>query len=266
MTGCVPAGGAGRPDRSGAEPTPTAPNSNPPAARTDGGPTPRTSTVSVGGITLHISSPQAANVQADVAGLGTRTVTMSLIPGGSAELTLDSSGELDVDPDGSITVLDSGGTPVAALSPPAPAGDGTGDTPRIDVIDTDVTHARLELDDRPVRLTADGTTEGPGDAAPVPFTFVVGTEALESATWGENEGGRSLAVDPADWARHAGEAGLRLVRAQLVAVAPEAGSETMGHQLVCHGVGAPEKPTWNLEPWRPDVGLILTATAHCNPV
>jgi hypothetical protein len=35
---------------------------------------------------------------------------------------------------------------------------------------------------------------------------------------------------------------------------------------VCHAVGAPDKSTWNLEPWRPDVGLILTATAQCNPV
>ena len=31
-------------------------------------------------------------------------------------------------------------------------------------------------------------------------TFEVGAQAIESATWGENEGGRSLAVDPTEQA------------------------------------------------------------------
>ena len=190
-----------------------------------------------------------------------------LAPGGSARLALASPGALDVDTDGSITVLDGNGSPVAAVGPPAPPSGTEDDAPRIEV--TDVRrHPRPRGGRGPDagrrRESASAAPSRPDRAAAV--TFVVGTQAIESATWGENEGGRSLAVDPTDWARHAGQAGLDLIRTQLVAAEPDAGSTTMGDQLVCHAVGAPDKSTWNLEPWRPDVGLILTATAHCNPV
>ncbi|CPU68017.1 Protein of uncharacterised function (DUF2599) [Mycobacteroides abscessus] len=52
---------------------------------------------------------------------------------------------------------------------------------------------------------------------------------------------------------------------QVVAAEPEADTPTMHDQLVCHAVGAPDKATWNLEPWRPDVGLLATMSARCNP-
>ncbi len=229
-------------------------------------PKPRTSTITLDDVVLRIGARKAVTVQADEDGPGTRTVTLSLAPGGSARIALASPGALDVDSDGSITVLDGDGTPVAAVSPPAtPSGTTEDDAPRIEVTDIDATRARVEVDRPRVARGSDsaGTARRPG---PLPVTFVVGTHAIESATWGENEGGRSLAVDPTDWARHAGQAGLDLIRTQLVAAEPDAGSTTMGDQLVCHAVGAPDKATWNLEPWRPDVGLILTATAHCNPV
>lgn len=269
VSGCEPADGTGQADRPSEEPPSTAsrPGTSTPAQE-EGGPAGHTTTVDVGGVVLRISPGEAATVEADTAGPGTRTVTVSLVPGGSAQVAVDSPGELDVDPDGSVVVLDGSGTPVAALGPPSPVP-GTGDAedpPQVDVTGTDGTHTRLELDHRPLRPAAEDATERPAPAAPVRVTFVVGTDALEGAAWEENEGGRSLAVDPTDWARHAGEAGLTLIRTQLVAAEPEADSETMGHQLMCHAVGAPDKATWNLEPWRPDVGLILTAAAHCNPV
>ncbi|QUC01716.1 DUF2599 domain-containing protein [Cellulosimicrobium cellulans] len=93
----------------------------------------------------------------------------------------------------------------------------------------------------------------------------LGTRAVRSTDWGEREGGRSLAVDPTAWARAAGQAGRELVWAQVVAAEPEADTPTMHDQLVCHAVGAPDKATWNLEPWRPDVGLLATMSARCNP-
>jgi hypothetical protein len=234
-------------------------------APSGGRPARRTSTVTVGDVVLRIVTRKAAAVQADEAGPGTRTVTLSLAPGGSARLALASPGVLDVDADGSITVLDDDGTPVAAIGPPALPSGSEDSAPRIEVNDIDATHARVEVErPRPVsRSESPGTADRTG---PLPVTFVIGTQAIESATWGENEGGPSLALDPTDWARHAGEAGLDLIRTQLVAAEPDAGSTTMGDQLVCHAVGAPDKSTWNLEPWRPDVGLILTATAQCNPV
>lgn len=225
----------------------------------------RAVTVTLDGVVLRVAARKVPVVTADEGAPGLRTVTLSLPPGGSARLALLSPGALDVDTDGSISVLDGGGTPVAAIGPPAPPSDTGDESPRIEVTDTDATHARVELDDR-IRSAGSGTAGGSAGSGPLPIAFTVGTEAIDSATWGENEGGRSLAVDPADWARHAGEAGVELIRAQLVAAEPDAGSATMGDQLVCHAVGAPDKATWNLEPWRPDVGLILTATAQCNPV
>jgi hypothetical protein len=226
----------------------------------------RTATVTLDGVVVRVAARKAPVVAAEEGTPGLRTVTLSLAPGGSARLTLLSPGALDVDPDGSITVLDGNGTPVAAIGPPAPPSDTVDDAPRIEVTETDATHARVELDDRAGRTQGPGSAEEATGTGPLGITFAVGTQAIVSATWGENEGGRSLAVDPADWARHAGEAGVDLIHTQLVAAEPDAGSATMGDQLVCHAVGAPDKSTWNLEPWRPDVGLILTATAQCNPV
>lgn len=272
LSGCDLAERTGRTQDAEAAPSPSsAQETGAPGQQQPGGGRPkrRTSTVTLDDVVLQIVTRKAAAVQADQEGPGTRTVTLTLAPGGSARLALTSPGALDVDPDGSITVLDGDGTPVAAISPPAPPSDGGAgaddDAQRIEVSDIDATHARVEV----VRTRQLGGSDAPEAAAstgPGPVTFVLGSQAIESATWGENEGGRSLAVDPADWARHAGEAGLDLIRTQLVAAEPDAGSSTMGDQLVCHAVGAPDKATWNLEPWRPDVGLILTATAHCNPV
>lgn len=226
----------------------------------------RTGTVTLDDVVLRVAARKAVVVAADEGTPGLRTVTLSLGPGGSARLALVSPGALDVDTDGSITVLDGNGSPVAAVGPPAPPSGTEDDAPRIEVTDTDATHARVEVED-PIRpAQGSGSAGGAAPTGPLQVTFVVGTQAIDSATWGENEGGRSLAVDPADWARHAGQAGVDLIRTQLVAAEPDAGSTTMGDQLVCHAVGAPDKATWNLEPWRPEVGLILTATAQCNPV
>lgn len=269
LSGCDLGDRAPRPDGTGTAPTsgaaePPEPEDQQEAA--DGRPEEHTSTVELDGAVLHIAAPKAAAVRAVENEPGLRTVTLNLAPGESVSLTLTSPGELDVDTDGSITVLDGGDTPVAAIGPPAPPPGTEDDAPRIEVTDTDATSAQVEVEDRIRPARGSGSGEEPAWTGPLEVTFAVGTQAIESATWGENEGGRSLAVDPADWARHAGQAGLDLISAQLVAAEPEAASDTMDHQLVCHAVGAPDKSTWNLEPWRPDVGLILTATAHCNPV
>jgi hypothetical protein len=269
LSGCGLADRAGGARGADAEPTPTAERSTQPPGRpqtTAGGrPEQRTSTVTLGDVVLQIVTLKAADVRADEDGPDTRTVTLTLAAGRSARLALASPGALDVDTDGSITVLDGDGDPVAAIGPPAPPSGTEDGAPRIGVTDIDATHALVEVG--PIEAPQGSESPAPTDRAELlPVTFVVGTQAIESATWGENEGGRSLAVDPTDWARYAGQAGLDLIRTQLVAAEPEADTSTMGDQLVCHAVGAPDKSTWNLEPWRPDVGLILTATAQCNPV
>jgi hypothetical protein len=119
-----------------------------------------------------------------------------------------------------------------------------------------------------------GTVEASGDllvvrahpAAPdEPVVVWFGRTALAGATWGEREGGRSLAVVPTPWARAAGEAGTAMVWRALGDLGPEAVGPGMWEQLACHAIGAPDKESWNLEPWRPDVGLLETLLAECNP-
>ena len=99
------------------------------------------------------------------------------------------------------------------------------------------------------------------NAADLWFTSV----AVESAVWGEAEGGRSLAVTPSAWARARGLAAQEGLWAQVVALAPDADTPGMKAQLECHELGAPDKPTWNLEPWRPDVDAFEMIRERCNP-
>ena len=105
-------------------------------------------------------------------------------------------------------------------------------------------------------------TAGPTDGtAKVWFTG----SAVARTSWGTREGGRSLAVTPTDWARVGSLAASELTWTQLIADEPEADSPTMHEQLSCHELGAPDKATWNLEPWRPDVGALAMIAARCNP-
>jgi hypothetical protein len=107
--------------------------------------------------------------------------------------------------------------------------------------------------------------------------------ALLDATWAVrgDEGGRSLQVTPAPWVRAAARLALSDIsnventQAALAAVdqlwaelkEKEPGADSLGmyNQLACHLLGAPDKDTWNLEPWRPEVDFIATVAAQCNP-
>ena len=104
-----------------------------------------------------------------------------------------------------------------------------------------------------------------GDATPGPAGVWLASVAVDSAVWGEAEGGRSLAVTPSAWARARSLAAQEGLWAQLVAQAPDADSPGMQDQLECHELGAPDKATWNLEPWRPDVDGLEMIAARCNP-
>ncbi|MEV8176966.1 DUF2599 domain-containing protein [Cellulosimicrobium funkei] len=302
------------------------------------------------------SDTEPASVRVPV---GTATVELAVLPptsGGATppRVTADAEGASDVTlalagapavvsveggslvrhADGTLTVLDDGGTPVGGLGAPRVVGrHGAPGTPDADGADG-VDGASGAVDGASGAsgaegATADGTDVGPAAGTPAPGTprvrvalvdahraevtlvgtagtagtatagsagpasgaddaagapagdaggtattdaaeawevvVPLGTRAVRSTDWGEREGGRSLAVDPTAWARGAGQAGRELVWAQVVAAEPEADTPTMHDQLVCHAVGAPDKATWNLEPWRPDVGLLATMSARCNP-
>lgn len=118
-----------------------------------------------------------------------------------------------------------------------------------------------------VTVESDGLIAYRPVTAPATVNLTLATVAVRSAKWRDidDEGGRSLAVVPSTWARGGGLAVDALLWAQLVAVQPEADSQAVHDQLSCHQVGAPDKESWNLEPWRPEVGLVQTLLARCNP-
>ncbi|MCM3533422.1 DUF2599 domain-containing protein [Cellulosimicrobium funkei] len=272
--------------------------------------------VPVGTATVEIAVPPPASggaapprVTADAEGASDVTLALA---GAPAVVSVE-GGSLVRHPDGTLTVLDDGGTPVGGLGAPRVVGrhgapgtpgadgadgasgaeggtaDGTDAGPAADTPAPGTPRVRVALVDThraEVTLVGTagtaGTASGGDDAAGAPdgdpdgtattdaagaweVVVPLGTRAVRSTDWGEREGGRSLAVDPTAWARAAGQAGRELVWAQVVAAEPEADTPTMHDQLVCHAVGAPDKATWNLEPWRPDVGLLATMSARCNP-
>lgn len=107
------------------------------------------------------------------------------------------------------------------------------------------------------------------EAAATAVSLPVGTSAATSAQWQTAEGGSSLQVSPSQWGRFGGLAVLEygwpgvllLVTTEL----EQADSTSMRHQFQCHVLGASSKDFWNLEPWRPDAGLLGFAAARCNP-
>lgn len=107
------------------------------------------------------------------------------------------------------------------------------------------------------------------DAAPTTVSVTAGKLAASAAVWNQAEGGKSLWVTPSQWGRSGGltvmEHGWPSVLELVGVTGPEANSDSMRNQFQCHVIGAPNKETWNLEPWRPDVGLLKFMAARCNP-
>ncbi|TGJ96331.1 DUF2599 domain-containing protein [Actinotalea fermentans ATCC 43279 = JCM 9966 = DSM 3133] len=182
------------------------------------------------------------------------------------DLVSPADGSLVRNSDGSVTVLDAAGTPLGGLSAPE-ATETSGPAGRAGVVVVAPTRAEVHVKARGAAPSGTGsaTGDGAGPAHGWTVTTWLGAQGVRSATWGEREGGRSLAVDPTPWARQSGIVGEATAWAQLVASEPEAASRTMRDQFDCHALGATDKTTWNLEPWRPDVGFLATAAARCNP-
>lgn len=101
-----------------------------------------------------------------------------------------------------------------------------------------------------------------GSAAPGPL--------VASATWVRGSGGRSLHVVPTAAGRAAsGPSDEARAWAEVLRIALDADAPSMQAQFDCHWVYArlvqPDKPSWNLEPWRPVVTDQQMVDAQCNP-
>lgn len=167
-------------------------------------------------------------------------------PGSSLVMAGDGTGAV-VSPSGALVagftapvVVDAAGTPLPASWQPPEAGDPSG-------------------------LAVDLVADPPAAAYPLTVTVHLGTTVVAGTEWGNREGGESLAVTPSAWGRVSGQTGVAFGWADVVRREPAADTPVMEKQFRCHQLGAPDKATWNLEPWRPDVSYLDYLLARCNP-
>lgn len=107
----------------------------------------------------------------------------------------------------------------------------------------------------------------PVTTTPDPY---LGLPLVDHLSWTTNEDGPRLQVFPTEAGRYTKAPGTdELAWREILARDPGADTPGMRDQFVCHWVWArmvqPDKPSWNLEPWRPDVGYQATVQANCNP-
>lgn len=207
----------------------------------------------VDGVTVHALAPSGSLREA-AADDGALTLLLPTAPGQAA----DTPALLLAGPEGTRAATFADGTAVVR--------DGR-DAVVVGLVARD---ARLEAgEDGLVAVVPRAEATGSTDSA-ARGRVVVGTGAVASAGWEDrgDEGGLSLVVVPRPWVRAAGAAGVEAVWSALGARADlgaDAVAPGMRDQLECHALGAPDKESWNLEPWRPDVGLLATLAARCNP-
>ncbi|MCR8931171.1 MULTISPECIES: DUF2599 domain-containing protein [Pseudomonas] len=93
---------------------------------------------------------------------------------------------------------------------------------------------------------------------------------IESAYWFYRDYQWVLAITPTTCARRTQESGTPFIWDELSRDYSNSrywgNTHGMRHQLICHMAIARDKPQWNLEPWRPDVGYAKTLEAGCNHV
>ncbi|SNY76243.1 Protein of unknown function [Nocardia amikacinitolerans] len=97
-----------------------------------------------------------------------------------------------------------------------------------------------------------------------------GIPLVDHVEWTENVDGRRLLVFPSEAGRRTTYPGSdERAWQEVLAHSPAADAPGMRDQFICHWDWArlvqPNKPSWNLEPWRPAVGYPATVQASCNP-
>lgn len=157
----------------------------------------------------------------------------------------------------------SSGSPTSPAASPSPGAHTTGSgAPARSGTGADTPSARTSST-RPTWPPEDGSWGEPSTAdAPPPY--------IASATWVQGQHGRSLHVVPTAAGRdvHGGDSD-EVAWHEVVRFAPDAASPGMKAQFLCHWTYArlvePNKPSWNLEPWRPVVSDKVMSQTRCNP-
>jgi hypothetical protein len=114
-----------------------------------------------------------------------------------------------------------------------------------------------------------------GVAYPVVADPYLGFDMIKSAAWEHHTEGWTLKVTPTGWARFnaggylPGVAGWNELYAKYRNRGLNTNLDGMRDQFICHqqvvALRAPNKPTWNLDEWRPNVSYLQTVNASCNP-
>ena len=106
-------------------------------------------------------------------------------------------------------------------------------------------------------------------AANVVPVAAAGPVLIDHVSWGATSLGRTLRVYPTPLGRtYEAPDGADIAWSEVLALAPDAQSPGMRMQFDCHWYGRvfiPNKPSWNLEPWRPQVDEALMTVSQCNP-
>jgi hypothetical protein len=118
--------------------------------------------------------------------------------------------------------------------------------------------------------TTTSTTIAPTAFTPTPAPPVYVAPFIDRVAWATTEQGPSLQVFPTESGRYVqGETDLDPAWAEVVALDPTADSPGMREQFACHWrfarIVAPDKTSWNLEPWRPVVTDAEMVASRCNP-
>lgn len=93
---------------------------------------------------------------------------------------------------------------------------------------------------------------------------------IASVEWIDDSRGGYFAITPTDSGREStGRRDEPAAWTEVVALAPTIDTPGMRAQFTCHWdyvrAADPDKPTWNLEPWRPVVSEEEMVLARCNP-
>jgi ABC-type transport system substrate-binding protein len=117
------------------------------------------------------------------------------------------------------------------------------------------------------------STAGPSTSGPASTTGTGSSPAppfVARVQWIKGSGGRSLHIVPTPAGRAAqGPADDDEAWSEVTVLAADADQPGMRAQFDCHWTFArlvqPDKPSWNIEPWRPVVTESQMVDARCNP-
>lgn len=178
-------------------------------------------------------------------------------------VSLPAGAGMAVQEDGSVLISGADGTSLGAFAAPW-AKDANG---------TDIpTH--YEVQGASLVQVIDHTTTA-GVAYPVVADPWLWRDLIHSASWTYHSGyGWTLKVQPTDWQRFfngyaPAVAGWNELYSKYRNHGLNTNLGSMKNQYICHVLivswYAPDKSTWDLDEWRPDVGLTDTINHKCNP-